>query len=222
VFDGLFDPTPLHLLLAHIPQVVRQSPQPVYPLIVTTNYDSVLEQAFELAGEPFDTVIYTRRRGAPQLEHRDPSGAVEVVRSPNKYMRISLQQRPVIVKIHGAIDRHHDYLDDSYVITEDHYIEYLADTDVRKLLPVQLASAIQRSHFLFLGYSLRDWNLRVILHRIWGEQQLEHRSWAVRLDPQPLEVKYWERRNVDILKRDLCSYVQALGDALGLERELVP
>ena len=28
------------------------------------------------------------------------------------------------------------------------------------------------SHFLFLGYSMRDWSLRVFLQRIWGEQRL--------------------------------------------------
>ncbi len=70
---------------------------------------------------------------------------------------------------------------DSFVITEDHYIDYLTRTDISNLLPVTLAAKLRKSHFLFLGYSLRDWNLRVILHRIWGEQKLTYKSWAIQV-----------------------------------------
>ena len=93
-------------------------------------------------------------------------------------------ERTVILKMHGAVDRANpDATWDSYVITEDHYIEYLARTDIANLVPVTLAAKLRRSHFLFLGYSMRDWNLRVILHRIWGEQKLKYKSWAIQLAP---------------------------------------
>ena len=36
---------------------------------------------------------------------------------------------------------------------------------------------------LFLGYSLSDWNLRVILNRIWGARKLVGKSWAVQREP---------------------------------------
>ena len=82
---------------------------------------------------------------------------------------LSLDDRSVILKIHGAVDRSSpDGEDDSFVITEDHYIDYLTRTDLANLVPITLAAKLRRSHFLFLGYSLRDWNLRVILHRIAG------------------------------------------------------
>jgi hypothetical protein len=42
-----------------------------------------------------------------------------------------------------------------------------------------LAVKLRKSHFLFLGYSLRDWNLRVIFHRILGAQRLKYKSWAI-------------------------------------------
>ncbi len=59
--------------------------------------------------------------------------------------------------------------DDSYVITEDNYIDYLAGGDVGDADPDRAAGErMTDSHFLFLGYSMRDWNLRVILNRIWG------------------------------------------------------
>jgi hypothetical protein len=68
---------------------------------------------------------------------------------------------------------------DSYVITEDHYIDYLTRTELEHLLPATILPTIRKSHFLFLGYGLRDWNMRVILHRIAGDQQLTYKSWAI-------------------------------------------
>ena len=57
---------------------------------------------------------------------------------------------------------------DSYVITEDSYIDYLVGDDVGAQIPFLLMERMEESHFLFLGYSMHDWNLRVILSRIWG------------------------------------------------------
>jgi len=75
---------------------------------------------------------------------------------------------------------------------------------------VMLNMKMRKSHFLFLGYSLRDWNLRVILHRIWGERKLSYKSWAVLLNPLPLDFEFWRKRDVDILDLRLEDYVQGL------------
>jgi len=82
--------------------------------------------------------------------------------------------------------------------------------DISNLVPVLLAAKMRRSHFLFMGYSLRDWNLRVILHRIWGEQKLSYKSWAIQLNPQELDLRFWLKRDVDILNTRLEDYVAAL------------
>jgi SIR2-like domain len=99
---------------------------------------------------------------------------------------------------------------DSFVITEDHYIDYLTRTNLSNLVPVTLAAKLRRSHFLFLGYGLRDWNLRVILHRISGEQKLSYKSWAIQLCPDDLDERFWMKRDVEILRIDLGTYVRAL------------
>src|SRR5262249_58057681 len=114
------------------------------------------------------------------------------------YRALRPGERVVILKLHGAVDRSGDDAPwDSYVITEDHYIEYLARTDLANLVPVTLTAKLRRSHFLFLGYSMRDWNLRVILHRIAGAQSLTYKSWAVQLEPTPLDQQVSEPRAVD-------------------------
>jgi hypothetical protein len=72
------------------------------------------------------------------------------------------------------------------------------------------------SHFLFLGYSMRDWNLRVILNRLWGAQQLDLKSWAVQREPadagtREVEEALWrDRGDVDLLYVPLAEYVARL------------
>lgn len=211
LLDADYPPTTLHDLLASFPSVMRaKGYAPRYQLIVTTNYDDVLERAFQAAGEPFDLVSYIadgEQRG--KFLHRPPGGEPRLIAIPNQYLDLSLDQRTVILKIHGEIDRLNAERD-SYVITEDHYIDFLTRTDISNLLPITLAVKLRKSHFLFLGYGLRDWNLRVILHRIWGEQKLTYKSWAIQLHPDPLDYEFWQKRDVEILDVPLEDYVTGL------------
>lgn len=214
LFDADYPPTELHRLLAGIPALLRRAGAARYPLIVTTNYDDALERAFQDAGEPVDLVIYIAEGEASgRFLHCTPDGKSQLIERPNKYVAIAPNQRPVILKIHGAIDRRLAD-NDSFVITEDHYIEYLTRTDIANLIPVPLVVKLRRSHFLFLGYSMRDWNLRVILHRIWGQQTLSYKSWAIQLDPDRIEQEFWHKRGVDILNVRLEDYVAELSTQL--------
>jgi hypothetical protein len=211
LFNKDFPPTALHRFFATLPGVLRSKGYPPrYQLIVSTNYDDVLERAFLDAGEPFDLVSYVaegEHRG--KFMHRSHEGEVHLIEIPNQYRGIPLDERTVILKIHGAIDRNNPE-QDSYVITEDHYIDYLARTDISNLIPVTLAAQLRKSHFLFLGYGLRDWNLRVILHRIWGEQRFSYKSWAIQLNPQPIDQEFWQKRAVEIFDARLEDYVTGL------------
>lgn len=211
VFKATPEPTALHKFFAAIHD---------HLLIVTTNYDDLSERALERAGKSYDLVVYEAedkvRRG--KFRHIAPDGKERWIDKPNKYPNLPLDEegrleRAAVLKIHGALDRN-DSTHDNYVITEDHYIDYLMRTDISHLVPVTLAQKLGHSHFLFLGYSLRDWNLRAILHRIWGEQRLSYNSWSVQLNPQPLEQRFWDRRNVEILDVSLKEYIAALNDRL--------
>ena len=128
-------------------------------------------------------------------------------------------ERTVVLKLHGAIDRT-NAKSDSYVVTEDSYIEYLVGGDVGAQIPFSLLERMEDSHFLFLGYSMRDWNLRVILSRIWGAQQLDLKSWAVQREPatagaREVEDALWrDRGDVDLLYVPLHEYSGRLERAL--------
>jgi SIR2-like domain len=215
VFDADYPPTELHAFLARLPTTLGQKFGTTRnQLIVTTNYDDALERAFREAGQPFDLFTYLAfGEDAGKFVHTSPDGKRQVVGNPKKFSEPLLEQRPVILKIHGAVDRL-DSRRDSYVITEDHYIDFLQRTEISKLVPVSLLPAMQASHFLFLGYSLRDWNLRVILQRIWDEQDHGWSSWAVQHKTSPLDQRFWMKRSVDIQVVDLQDYVRGLNDAL--------
>jgi hypothetical protein len=113
----------------------------------------------------------------------------------------------------GFFERNHqpDREWESFVITEDDYIVYLAQSDVSTSVPVGLAAKLQRSHFLFLGYTMADWNLRVVLKRLWGDNLLSYRSWAVQAEAKPLERQFWRHLDVDVLELPLDEYVELLG-----------
>jgi hypothetical protein len=211
LFTGNYPPTPVHRFFASLPAVLRANGYPSrFQLIVTTNYDDLLERAFLAVNQPFDVVSYVaegEHRG--KFLHRPPDGETVLIERPNEYRGLSLEQRPTILKIHGAVDRDAPERD-SFVITEDHYINFLTRTDISNLIPVTLAAKLRKSHFLFLGYSLRDWNLRVILHRIWGEQKLVYKSWVIQASQQELDQKLWKQRDVEILNVSLEDYLAEL------------
>jgi hypothetical protein len=125
----------------------------------------------------------------------------------------------VILKIHGAVSRD-DPGADSYVITENDYIAYLARGDIANELPPLLRQRLASSSFLFLGYGLGDWNLRVILSRLWGERELTAKSWAIqRYEPgkeklYEIERKLWDDRGeIEQHYVSLADYARSL-DAL--------
>jgi hypothetical protein len=211
LFDVDYPSTPLHDLIAQLPKLLRDAKSlRGYPLIITTNYDDVLERTLTRAGESYDVVFYAadgEHRG--KFWHVPPSGAPILVEKPNEYQGVSPSERTVILKIHGNVDRK-EAERDSYVVTEDHYIDYLTRTDVATLVPAMLAKAMNTSHFLFLGYGLRDWNLRVILHRMWGQRRLSYTSWAVQLGAKPLDQRFWAARGVEVIDADLGAYVSEL------------
>jgi DNA-binding SARP family transcriptional activator len=211
LLDADAAPTPIHRFFASLPPVLRERGVP-HQLLVTTSYDLALEAAFLDAGEEFDVVSYVAagaNRG--KFCHIAPDGTGRVIDLPNTYAtELSLEERTVILKLHGQVDRDPARAWESFVVTEDDYIGYLAKSDVAGAVPVGLAAKLRRSHFLFLGYTMADWNLRVILNRLWSDQPLSYRSWAVQPDAKPIEREFWRRRDVDVHELPLDRYVATL------------
>jgi len=224
LLDPEVPPTIVHRFFGALPPLLRERGAP-HQLIVTTSYDLALERAFLDAGEEFDVVSYLaagRNRG--KFCHVGPDGTGTLIEVPNTYAtELSLERRTIILKLHGQVGRSAENREwESFVVTEDDYIEYLSQSEVASLVPVALGAKLRRSHFLFLGYTMADWNLRLLLHRLWGDQPLSYRSWAVQPEPMPIEREFWRRRDVDVLEIPLERYVEALGRRAGIEPAEVP
>jgi hypothetical protein len=211
LFTGDYQPNKLHRFLAERPAHHRaKGLSTACQLIVTTNYDDALERAFMAAEEPFDLVYYAAEPDEPgRFVHVRPDGTRRPIPRHTDYREFSLDERTVILKIHGGVDRG-DEVADSYVITEDNYIDYLAHGNLSKLIPAYLMARMRTSHFLFLGYGMRDWNLRVILHHVWSQQVRRFGSWAIQVEPDPIDEKFWQRHRVEIVAARLEDWVDAM------------
>jgi hypothetical protein len=213
IFRAHYGPTSVHRFLADVPRRTGS-----HILALTTNYDDALEQAFTAAEEPYSVVFYrAARQGRCWLRHGEETEA-KVIARPERYTGLSLDERSVILKVHGAVDRQERRsFNDSYVISEDHYIDFLASTRLETLVPKGLLVPLLNSALLFLGYRLKDWNLRVILHELWSNRDFEYPAWAVHRDVDEVDAAIWRSRNVMLHDAELCAYVEELSVRLGDE-----
>jgi hypothetical protein len=202
----------LHKLLAEIPANL---------LIVVTNYDTMVEDAFRAAGKPFDLIVYPAER--PSFGNSLlwwPHGTTDPIPVEAKELDLDLDSTTVIYKMHGSVWPPGEQWD-NFVITEEDYIEFLSrmTTNTSSAVPAQFYQFSRSRSFLFLGYSLRDWNLRVVLRNLrrqWetvariGGGDEEVPSWAIQRKPSALEQKLWDRRNVSIFDMDIAEFVTKL------------
>ncbi|MES2707205.1 MAG: SIR2 family protein [Verrucomicrobiota bacterium] len=233
VFTGDYQPTDLHRALASVTKrQERHSPKyPRHaPLVLTTNYDMIVEKALSEIGQCFDQIVY---RSTPftlpdgELDRKgyflrtksdfDPvagkwSTSRTVIEDPAKDTGISvtgdvyehLHTRPVLLKIHGS--RHDSNALASYIITQDHYIRYLSQMNAKSFLPAQLINILRNHRYLFLGYSLTDSNVHAQLSQFWDLQPVQTRHYAIRRNPTAVEVQLWKQRGVDIYNGDLNDF----------------
>jgi DNA-binding SARP family transcriptional activator len=204
-------PSGLHRFLASLPPLLRERSLP-HQLVVTTDYSGALERAFADAGEQLDVVSYLAagpHRG--RFCHVSPDGSARVIDAPDEYTEeLSLERRTVVLRLRGRVDPTPARAYESFVVTEDDHLDFLRTADVAGGIPIGLAATLRRSHFLFLGYAVREWCLRVVLDRICVEGPLAYRSWAVAADPSPADAELWRRLGVDVVHGDPDAYASAL------------
>ncbi len=220
-FNRDFVPCEIHKYLAEVSRPL---------LIVTTNYDDLTERAFTAAGREYDLVVHA-------IDSSEVAGSVlwwkageeePVPILPSK-LSIDLTKTTVIYKMHGTVDRKSKW--DNYVITEDDYVDFLSRMADRTAVPALFMKAFHERHFLFLGYGLRDWNLRLVLRNLRGvlpdvsrdvsagatgertgtdREQSRAPSYAIQFRPSDLEVELWKGRNVKIFDVDINEFVRRL------------
>jgi TIR domain/SIR2-like domain len=208
------EPGRVQQALARIPAMLREAGRDSYPLLVTTTYDTALERAFEEVNEPFDLAVWLAAgKGRGRFLHLPWYDAadreIEPISRPNEYVEFPIDDygdlsRTVIMKVHGGAV--HDAppglgVVAGFVVTEDDYIGFLTESSVENLVPTQLLKKLRDSHFLFLGYGVREWSLRVFLRRVWHEGEPGATSWAVQAGADEVDGDFW--RTLDVERFDL-------------------
>jgi SIR2-like domain/TIR domain len=214
------EPGVVHRYLARLPRRLEElGLEKRYQMIVTPKFDVALEKAFREEGEPFDVAVYMAQgtEYAGKFVHL-PWGFADPrpIPTPNEYTDFPFVTdygeltRTVIVKVNGAID---DLATgyrwkNNFVITEDHYIDYLGGRVAEEVVPTQILAKLRQASCLFIGYTIADWRLRVFLHWIWhGEKPSAATHWAVERDPDVLERQFWQRSGVCLYQSRLNDYV---------------
>jgi hypothetical protein len=213
-------PNQLHNFFATLTRIMREkgyySDKNEYPLIVTTNYDRALEQAFEDAGEKFDLVFYSNAIDTQirdKFLHQKPNDTPKEIPAPvNEYTELSFSQRPVILKLYGSLDRIEK--EESLVITEENYIEYLVTRNLNEFLPPKLLTKLRTkgTNLLFLGYPLDNWNQRIILHRIFSQNLTSTKKkgsewWTIQSNTEEFAQKLWDSYDVALYDVPLRDYL---------------
>jgi hypothetical protein len=145
------------------------------------------------------------------------------VKAPNE-LDIDLGKTTVIYKMHGTVVRGAVDEWDSFVITEEDNVDFLARLATKTAIPSSLAAHFQDRGLMFVGYSLTDWNLRIFvqgLKRVFEKRRSaaadddgDIRSWTIQSAPTSLEVKIWEKRGVDAYAVDYETFATGLRDRL--------
>lgn len=194
------EPSPLLLTLAEL--------QP--KLIVTTNYDRLLERAFQ-GRVDFTTLI------------QPPDGFEDTPETHERFTTLQQYSGTIIYKIHGTFrngsadgdGEGYGDLGSPITITEDDYIDFLTvheKDSVRIGVPNLVRKIITPSTLLFLGYSLQDWDFRTI-YRGLIERLNKHqarRSFAIQHNPPEYWVSYWEKKGIDIYSIDVYDFAEEL------------
>ena len=154
------------------------------PIYITTNYDHLMFEA--LKNDDKNPIIESCNwNDLSQLQ-----GKVSIFN--NREIPIFDFKNPLVYHIHGEVDN-----PQSMVLTEDDYLNFIVklDVNVDKLLPAVIREKFVSSSVIFIGYSMSDWNLRIILRKIAdGMKSASTKHCSIQLTPS--DIKREHEKNI--------------------------
>jgi SIR2-like protein len=196
--------------------------------LLTTNYDSFIERAFRDAGRPLCTITQNMRdpeSGASKISLIYPDG-YRGQEDSSEFQWNDRRFEPgtaFLFKMHGSVQQALPDGPDNVIITEDDYVDFMVNSGGNispYFPPASLTAAYKKRRFLFLGYSLYDWNFRTFLRMLTIRNALSgreiRRHYAIQLKPMTIEVELWRQRNVNLYDGDLADFcARALASLAG-------
>jgi len=217
---GRTDSTPsaTHRFLAEVGKSIaglRRKPSAAHErlLIMTTNYDTLMEQALAEAGVRHDVVAYVQHHPAAKGKF----GVLRYRAKEPEFVEASdldFLSQVCVYRLNGPLILRGQRVG-SYAITEEDQIDWLMGIESkRSALPPFVLSKLHRTHLLSLGHSARDWSQRALLRTL-VDRKLSGKfmSWAVALNPAPLSVMTWQRYKVEVFNLHLNEWAARMHEA---------
>jgi SIR2-like domain len=174
-----------------------------FPMVLTTNYDDVLEHRLTEAGLPYHLFSYQAdgpHRGL--FYHWSAESDLRIIERPRNIRALS--EGFVLVKLNGGFDRE-GRVRESYITTRLDYWDVAAR--IPGMLPGVIRQKLSADPLLFLGSSLSAPDIESLV-RYAHKEHPGPRSWAIVLKKSGIE--YWQQCGVEILNKDVDSYVSEL------------
>lgn len=185
-------PSPALHILAELP----------FPIIITTNYDRlfdiVLGRANTLGGkpkQPIITIYDPEPNQPPETVPLDPS-----------------EEKPILLKLHGDIDR-----PKSIVVTEEDYIRFIHKMSLPHHHPIHpnIRARLNTWPILFVGYSLKDYNLRLLFRTLRWHVDIADFPISYSVDPYPDNIivsilQHGEKPMVSFIEENLWDLIPSL------------
>jgi hypothetical protein len=205
--DKRVEASVVHQFVAALPAFLRSRHRRAVAsqVIITTNQDIVLEQAFEEAGEPFHLLYYCGDGDYEGLFiHRDPQGARNVIDKPENIRALS--PASIIIKLNGGIAYPSaDAWPETAVIARGDYARLASR--IPDGLPAIVRRAISDRSLLFLGHGLTELDVEELIRFCAGPQRTT-KSWAIQWPRANSD--YWAQCGLEVCEYDLAQYIPDL------------
>jgi hypothetical protein len=216
VFLSKHLPTPTHHLLAEAAAAYLNLPKERVIndyLIITTNYDCLMEDALTKANVPFAVLSLNKKDGKIHVRFTDSLKYLEERNEPSYPYQCVLQKRDplaIVYKIHGCLfSGTKDF--DSVVISDNDYVDYISRMSKNEgVIPIDVGNLMRWKPFLFLGYSLKDWNVRSVFETMTSKRLDTSgvRDYLVARRFTSFDKAYCSKHKVIILRADLSTFVE--------------
>jgi hypothetical protein len=175
------DPNDPHTILANLN----------LPLYITTNPDGFMTEALHVQGkDPVREIC----RWNENLDWLDSKFEDDPDFEPT-------EEEPLVYHLFGS-----DEEVDSLVITEDNYLDYLVKVSAEAdRIPNFIRGTLSNSSLMFIGYSIYDWEFRVIMRGLVATQDRRRRFKHVAAQ---LEIDDTDPDDVDAVQNFLQQYFQ--------------
>ncbi len=180
---SVFKPTPQH----------RVIPTFRWRAIVTTNYDTLIEDAYR--------------------EHQSPAQQiVPIYKNVDRWDSVMRDvDKVALLKLHGCITDTHDE-GCPLILSTDQYVDY---TKGRNRLFRLFQDLAAENTIVYLGYGLADQNIRGILQSLDAERVGRTRSFMISKSVDAYGVRYWSQRHVTAIQGTFDEAIQTFDDAIG-------